>query len=500
MEIRKKLKLLVFGIDGASAGVMRSLMERGDLPAFRALRARSASGPLQSTFPPHTAPGWASMFTGVSPGEHGIFQFWATKTPDYSARAMNVADYAREPCWLTLERHGLSVGVYNVPMTHPPAPLRDGYMISWPLARTLHYTSPPELRQELVAAGLHYHSDIVTMYRGQPDYCEQAQRFIEARSQTCLYLQRTRPVDALFVVFTEIDRVSHYYWGDGVEPASEVEQCYRDVDRALATVLELTDEHTLVVVASDHGFGRCDADFNVHELLAQRRLLATRFIPVDAAGRRPREDTTADSWFEAPTAYKRVIDWSRTRFYMPTPGCFGLNANLKGREEQGILDEEDLGVAEECLRAAMASITGEDGKPWFEVVRSDTVYSGACLTRAPDYLLIPRDFSVMPTPHLTEQTWSEPTQRGVHRPDGILYLAGAGIPRGVSLFARIEDVAPTLLAHLGLPVPDHLDGHFVVEPPTEVKRETAHTHRAGRRMSSEESAFMDRQLRQIGYF
>ena len=500
MTVSNTLKLLVLGIDGASATVMDDLIARGLLPNFKALRERSASGILQSTFPPHTAPGWASMFTGVAPGEHGIYQFWSTKAPDYSARGMNVADYGREPIWLTLERHGYRVGVYNVPMTHPPAPLRDGYMISWPLAKTLRYTEPPELMRELVVANLHYHSDIVTMYRGQKDYFEQARQFIENRAKTCLYLQQHRPVDAMFVVFTEIDRVSHYYWGDDTKPGSEVEQIYMDIDRALATLLPLVGEETLFVVASDHGFGRCEADFNVHELLERHDLLTTKFVPLEPAGQLANDDASLSAWFDAPVHYKRTIDWDRTRFYMPTPGCFGLNANLKGREVQGVLTEDQLQAAERSLSAAIASVVNDDGQPWFQLVKSSRVYDGARLSDAPDYLLIPRDFNVMPTPNLAGELWSAPSQRGVHRPDGILFVSGSTFPRGVPLYARIEDVYPTILAHLGLPVPERLDGHWLIEPKAEVSGEAAHVNTSGRRMTPEESAFMDNQLQQIGYF
>jgi predicted AlkP superfamily phosphohydrolase/phosphomutase len=249
-------------------------------------------------------------------------------------------------------------------------------MISWPLSKTLRYTSPPELMGELVAAGLHYHSDIVTMYRGQADYCELAHKFTADRAKTCLHLQATRPVEAMFVVFTEVDRVSHYYWGEKDEPSDAVKECYQDMDRALGVLLELTDENTLLVVSSDHGFGTCDADFNVHEMLEQNQLLATKYMPVAQNVNASHDDVTATSWFDAPGQYKRTIDWNNTQFYMPTPGCFGLNANLKGREIQGNLDLADLPAAEEALSAAIASIVDAEGKPWFTLQRNSDVYAG----------------------------------------------------------------------------------------------------------------------------
>jgi hypothetical protein len=68
------------------------------------------------------------------------------------------------------------------------------------------------------------------------------------------------------------------------------------------------------------------------------------------------------------------------------------------------------------------------------------------------------------------------------------------------LHARIEDVYPAILAHLGLPVPEDLDGHWLVEPAGEVSREKAVSNEGGAQMTTLETAYMDGQLQQIGYF
>lgn len=487
------------GIDGASHAVMQRLIEQGRLPNFSRLKRHASWGALQSTFPPHTAPGWASMFTGVSPGEHGIYQFWSTKSNEYRARGMNSSDYAREPCWLALQRHGLRVGAFNIPMTHPPTDLAGGYMISWPLSKTLRYTSPASLTSELALAGLHFHSDVVTMYREQEDYCEQAAKFIRGRAETCLYLQRSRPVDALLVVFTEVDRISHYFWGEDEEPSEQVKRCYEQMDDAFGILSELVDDDTLVIVASDHGFGLCKADFSVHELLEREGLLATRYVPISDVKHSSHDDASQTTWFDSPRRYAREIDWSRTLFYMPTPGCFGLNANLVGRESCGSLEPHALVAAECRLDKALRAATSADGKPLFELRKAVDVYEGQRLADAPDYLLIPRDFTVMPTLSLTGELWSPPTQGGVHRPDGVLLIRGSTFPQDTQLHARIEDVHPVILAHLGLPIPRGIDGHWLVDPAELPQHENVSQHVSGAKLTPTELAFMDERLREIGY-
>ena len=498
----RKLRLLVVGIDGASYTLVKNLMSKGLLHNLQAVASRGISGVLQSTFPPHTAPGWASMFTGVDPGEHGIFQFWRTQPGDYSAQTVNASEYGREPIWQTLARHGVRVGVYNVPMTHPPQALDGGYMISWPLSPTLRYTEPPELLSELAAAGLHHHSDLVTMYRGQQDYLEQAAKFIDGRTQTCLYLQKTRPVEALFAVFTEIDRISHHYWGDEETPAQEVISAYENMDRALGELLNITDENTLIIIASDHGFGLCRKDLNVHTLLAEAGLLHTDFKEVasDHIQGPTFDDATATSWFDSPVLYRRVIDWSRTLAYMPTPSCFGLNLNLKGRDKHGIVEEGQQRLdVERRLKDAFAALCDSDGEPFFTIASREDVYSGKLIHKAPDYLLLPKRWDVMPTPALNSELWSKPAQIGVHRPDGILLSQGPGLPAAMPVLARIEDVTPFILTHLGLPVQTPVTGHWLFEPHKPVIYEAAVEHSGGRRLNKEEQAFMDKRLAEIGY-
>jgi Flp pilus assembly protein TadD/arylsulfatase A-like enzyme len=60
-----------------------------------------------------------------------------------------------------------------------------------------------------------------------------------------------------------------------------------------------------------------------------------------------------------------------------------------------------------------------------------------------------------------------------HREPGILVLHGPGVRRGVRLERRVElvDIAPTMLAILGMPVPESMEGRFVAEAFTPEGRE-----------------------------
>jgi predicted AlkP superfamily phosphohydrolase/phosphomutase len=500
------LKLVIFGIDGAAYPVIQKLVAAGRMPTLSKMMKNGAGGSLQATFPPHTAPGWASLFTGVKPGEHGVYQFWETQSADYSPKIISIHDFGWEPLWKTLTRHGMRVGVVNVPMSHPPSKLEAGYMISWPLSPTIHYSEPRSLTAELAREGLHYHSDLVTMYRGEVNYVEKALAYIDQRTRTLQYLMKKRPVEALMVVYTEVDRVSHYFWGDQEEASPEVEQVYEAIDAALGEMLKQVLDDTLVVVASDHGFGVCRHNLNIHYLLEQAGVMRVALIPDGESQAISSEELIGEdgspNWFRSTARYVRAIDWDHTYAYMPTPGCFGINLNRRGREKMGIINTNDEAqVVVSQIKKLFQDLRDESGAVMFDVVESSIVYQGHRAKDAPDLLLFPRRWDIMPHPALVPQMWSPPSQSAIHRMEGIVCMRGPYVPEGKLDNAAIEDITPTILSQLGLPVPDESGGKVLFpskktdcrEPPLRIRKREALA------LSAQEVQHLETRLAALGY-
>ena len=500
--MQSKPKLVLIGIDGASHTLIARGLQQGRLPTFRSLAAGRPPQPLLTPFPPHTAPGWTSLFTGVSPGEHGVYQFWELQAPGYRPALSTVADFGREPLWRSLERHGLSVGLFHVPMSHPPEPIADGYMLTWPLTPTLGYAWPRSLIGELAEHGLHYQSDLMTMYREDESYLETARALIDAKVDTLLYLMDARPVDALFAVFTELDRVSHCYWGGEEAPADEVNTIYDHMDAALGRLLAAIDDDVAVLVVSDHGFGVCRHKINVNALLAEAGLLATQRAeaPVAANGRKAHfsdvEQALSASWFRA-AAPDREVDFSRTRAFMPAPGCYGITLNRAGRQRQGIVSDTEAGAVIREVEAVLGDLSLDGDRP-FEVLPRRQVYRGHRLADAPDLILMPGRWDAMPAPDLQGPVFDAPAQAGIHREDGILFARGLVLE---SRAARVEDVAPTVLVHLGLPAQADLDGRSLALDAPRIACEPA--QRLARSPASAaigaHQVEIERRLAQLGY-
>ena len=54
-------------------------------------------------------------------------------------------------------------------------------------------------------------------------------------------------------------------------------------------------------------------------------------------------------------------------------------------------------------------------------------------------------------------------RNGQHRDNGILFAVGPGVRPGQPVEGRLEDIAPTVLHLLGLPVPRDMDGRVLTE-------------------------------------
>ena len=135
----KTRKAIILGLDGATWDVLLPRVERGEMPNLAALLQQGAWGGLRSTTPPFSAQAWVSLSTGKNQARHGVVDFWERSpgAPLTEHRTFVSSRLVRgETLWQTAGRHGRQVGVVNVPVTYPPAPVQ-GYQVSG-------FLTPPE--------------------------------------------------------------------------------------------------------------------------------------------------------------------------------------------------------------------------------------------------------------------------------------------------------------------------------------------------------------------
>jgi predicted AlkP superfamily phosphohydrolase/phosphomutase len=224
----------------------------------------------------------------------------------------------------------------------------------------------------------------------------------------------------------------------------------------------------------------------------------------------------ATEWLAAQYTGASQVDWSKTLAYripLYAP-AEGVAVNLRGRQQEGIVEPgEEYERVRDRVISSLADLndpaTGEPVVVWAR--RREEVYEGPYLEEAPDVVALLRPefkgasglgevFEPVPEPLLENYS-------GVHAMDGIFAIAGPGVRRGITLGTRpIVDVAPTLLAVLGVPVPDDLDGTAMDEALLEAAcittsgRPVAVMDRDGDSgLTAAERGTMEESLRALGY-
>lgn len=125
---KKKIKVVLIGIDGANWPTLDPLMEKGKLPYWKQLKNDSAWAYLKTFKPTKSSVVWTSIATGKSMQKHGIMDFTFLDKNNIQVPYSNIE--RREPAiWQILDEYSKKSIVINWFVSHPPDKI-DGIMIS----------------------------------------------------------------------------------------------------------------------------------------------------------------------------------------------------------------------------------------------------------------------------------------------------------------------------------------------------------------------------------
>ncbi len=496
MTPSEKARLLVIGLDGATWDLLGPMMARDWLPNLARLVAEGTLAPLRSTIPPLTAPAWTSFMTGLNPGRHGVFAFQRALNRDLERTYVNATAIHGPLLWEHLNRHGLTVGVLNVPLTYPLRPV-NGWAVSGMLtpSEESDFTWPAELAPALRSRG--YVIDLRVL-ANEREYRNPNQRLSLVEDLQRVLLERQaafeetlvpRGGDAIVVVYETPDRLQHWTWsyltdllGDvGCERTpihDAVEATYRSLDECIGrTLSRVVGPDTHVFMLSDHGFGPRRTLVHVDEWLAQQGLL--RYAGGKAGFRRilkpymnrikqciPRRLLRRG---RQAFSVSRVIDWERTLAYSGASSEYAIYINRVGREPFGVVpDGEPYEAVRRQIKEALRNLrdpqTGQRAVK--AVFAREEAYSGPYVDLAPDivYELEPgyEPSSEVSAGGVFRDVIAE--GEGMHQPNGIFLAWGPNVVHGRQDREPIlADLVPTILHALGLPIPPGLDGCVLAE-------------------------------------
>ncbi len=510
-------RVLLIGLDGATFDVLTPLMNAGLMPELGELVENGVSGPLESTRPPITPAAWTTFMTGKGPGKHGIIDFFRYDPATNRLLFNNNTKIRRnaKTIWQILSDKDYRVGSINVPMTFPPEPV-NGFMVSgFDTPQGENFTYPKELQSEILARWPDYTHEKRwerhamggdDLFAKNLDYIKQS---FERGYEIARFCGERYGWDLMMVLYKLVDNLQHKAWryldartkGEHPNRAKMTEECFAELDRVIGKLRRLATENDAdIIIMSDHGHGSLDGKAQPNLLLARWGYLTLR-SPIaqlrtrsSVLWRRLTKPSFAEQAGQSSALDNDLaVDWSRTRACVLHAGVYGfLYINLKHRQPEGIVEPSDYDALREELRKRLLAAKGRD-REGREIRMFDDVFITEELYNCdradhpwmPDLLLAPADgLAVVKKIRGGEPIRWVPLSRleGTHRLDGVFVAHGPAIKSGVRIRAHISDLAPTLLAGFGEPVPKDMDGRVLkkifklpiavhYEPPRERKIE-----------------------------
>ncbi|WP_169239801.1 alkaline phosphatase family protein [Candidatus Roseilinea sp. NK_OTU-006] len=411
-------RVLVIGWDGAEPTLVRDYIAQGWLPHLARLIQGGMFSEIASTVRPESAVAWASILTAAPPAAHGIFGFAYHVSGTYRTRLHTTAGVHLPFLWERLSAVGRPSVVINPPMAYPPRPF-NGVLVCGQMTPSsdVVFTHPPALSHHLRRSGYPLDAEPPAEHEDRAAYLDRIEAQVARRTDAALDLLAAHPWEFALVVYTEPDRVQHFFWADMMadhplrsrcdvtsRTAEGIPRLYRALDVALGRLWEATRPDLLVVV-SDHGFGPCSRKVNMNAWLREQGWLALRSLARTAQvpgvlhrlrnweparvlkrtlfGRRPMLGEMHEAAFEA------AVDWSRTSAWYSAAG--GLRINLAGREPRGLIapGRDYHRLRERLIAAALDLRDPLTGLPVFAAAwpREQLYPDSPFLEAAPDVIL-----------------------------------------------------------------------------------------------------------------
>ena len=306
------------------------------------------------------------------------------------------------------------------------------------------------------------HDGLINGRFDEAAYLAQCADVMEERERMMLLeLERFRE-GFFFCLFDTPDRLQHMFWrfNEPDHPAnrepfsqemkSAIADHFRACDAVVGKAFQYADDQTLFVTLSDHGMNSFRRGLNLNTWLYQNGLLSLK------NGEKPGPD--AGDFF-------RNVDWSRTKAY--ALGLGGIYFNLKGREEQGIVAQQDTEALKSAVIKGLTGLVDAERNQVAvtSVLAREQLYRGPYASQAPDLLVnFTQGYRVSwdtPLGGAPEKLFDDNIKKwgGDHVIDpafvpGVLWMNQAFQEENPSLV----DLAPTILGSLGVPKGAEMEG------------------------------------------
>ncbi|NOQ53848.1 MAG: hypothetical protein GQ558_04490 [Thermoplasmata archaeon] len=447
---RKKAKkatprTVVLAIDGTPYSLLRRLMDDGIMPNYKRMVGNGTFTRMYSTQPTVSSVAWTSFMCGKDPGGTNIFGFTDLAPNSYQLDIPDSTSIKSKLVWEHLTDMGKRSVTMGVPISYPTRPINGvmvGCFLSPKLDKAVH---PPEYLKLLKRIDYRLDTDAWLAREDLDKFWLELNVVFDRRRETMLHFVRNEKWDVLMVHFMETDRLMHFMidqFEKGEEPwRSRFLEFFGRVDRLIGRLDEDVPIEDNLIVLSDHGFTPLKYEVYPNRVLYEEGLLKFKSWP--------------------PKSIMDIGEGSRAFVMDPAR----IYVNVKGKYPMGTVDPGDRAwVADEVAGLLEDKLldpeTGE--KMVAAIHKRDDIYSGPWVENGPDIVLEPKwgyDFKGA----VNKETLTGRTALcGMHTyEDAHLYIRERQISQpgsGPEGAPAIQDVVPTMLAMMGLRVPEEMTG------------------------------------------
>ena len=505
-------RVLLIGLDSADAELIEAYMASGFMPNFAALRREGTWARLGTTAEVMHVSAWPSMYTGTTPGHHGLYHAFQIRAGEQVIHRTRPERCGQPPFWRDLDDAGRRCIIFDAFMDHP-LPGFHGIQIleygTWTWFGAPGSTPPGMLRTIKRRFGAYpapEHSDLVRVPERPDAFRDQLIAGAALKARIVQALAREHAWDLMFVSFGEPHAAGHYLWhigdrdypchpsGSALAGANAIRDVYGAIDDAVGRILDIADERTEVMITSGDGMGPNYSGCHLMpEMLHRMGLFYSNAVGGSNDGGPPRRSILSSLRQAIPLEFREAvtrclprdlryrlgmkwvnsgIDWSRSKvFCIPNSNEGYFRVNLVGREPAGLVrpggERDDLLAA---LREQLVQLVNprNSTRAAERVVLVDDVYSGARRPDLPDAVinwnLAARTLDQLEANgigRISQRAGYEvsPFYTGNHRAAAFVLARGPRFAGGTSIKnGHILDVAPTVLALLGVDPPARFEG------------------------------------------
>jgi predicted AlkP superfamily phosphohydrolase/phosphomutase len=386
-----------------------------------------------------------------------------------------------------LSELGKRVVVANVPMTFPPEPV-NGIMLSGYMAPDMkaNVTYPLSFKEELLQAVPDYQIDLNPAVSGGQIGNVFTETLKMTRKRNAMFrLLLSKPWDFFFIAYSGADRIQHLHWDEIIAFHPQAVEYYQMLDEALGMALDALNADDMLMIVSDHGFQGVHHKFYIQEYLYRQGLLQMkktstrrraefidvarqliRTLQLQGLANQLRSQLRHKGIIEVEKEHHRAklpdLEWVNTYAWLPSSsGSIGGYADIFLHES---LTEERL---DGLMRALREIHDPETGQPLaLEMHREEAFGVGPFAPSERHLVLLSGEDIILATELGRRALWETSGNRsmGIHHPDGVLYLYGTQIKKGITIArTHVYDVVPTILSYMGMPLSQELDGKFMEE-------------------------------------